>query len=326
MVGADLVGGVNGDAALRALEDARLRAAAGLPVTTVEGLPPTARRLLDVADDVGAPLLDALDAAAQVAADEDRTRRAVHVAAAQGRAVTAGLLAAPLLLVPTFTRLFDLDLVGYHRTPLGRTTGLVALALLALGALVAWRAVARIGTPPSRPAGGRVGAIAAGGLLGTLVHPLAGVATAVVLWRRASRTPPPAPETAETAELAAVGVAGGLSAAAALRRAADAQPALAVPLRRLAFDLELGREPEPAPGLGRLAEVCHTAVGLGAPLGPSLRRLAAQQRAEDLTRVLAAAERLPVQLTFPTALALLPGVLLLVGAPIVHDALAAAAP
>jgi hypothetical protein len=48
-------------------------------------------------------------------------------------------------------------------------------------------------------------------------------------------------------------------------------------------------------------------------------------RADDLARVLAAAERLPAQLTFPTALCLLPATLLLVGAPIVHAGLAAAA-
>ncbi len=62
---------------------------------------------------------------------------------------------------------------------------------------------------------------------------------------------------------------------------------------------------------------------VGAPVGPALRRLAADVRADELARVLAAAERLPVRLTFPTALCLLPGTLLLIGAPIVSAGLGA---
>jgi hypothetical protein len=122
-----------------------------------------------------------------------------------------------------------------------------------------------------------------------------------------------------------VAVGGGLPPSATLRAAADEVPQLATPLRRLALDLEHGHVPAPTvPGVDRLADVLTTADAVGAPVGPTLRRLAADVRADELARVLAAAERLPVQLTFPTALCLLPGVLFLVGAPIVASGLAAA--
>ncbi|MFP4234382.1 MAG: hypothetical protein ACLFUG_05585, partial [Nitriliruptoraceae bacterium] len=71
----------------------------------------------------------------------------------------------------------------------------------------------------------------------------------------------------------------------------------------------------------RLAAIIAAADRTGAPVAPSLRHLARELRADDLARVLAAAERLPAQLTFPTALCLLPATVLLVGAPIVHTGL-----
>jgi hypothetical protein len=101
---------------------------------------------------------------------------------------------------------------------------------------------------------------------------------------------------------------------------------LAGPLRRLALALDLGTTqdlPAPAP-LDRVATVLITAADVGAPVGPALRRLAVELRAEDLARALAAAERLPAQLTFPTALCLLPAVLVAIGAPLAHAGLLAA--
>ena len=66
-----------------------------------------------------------------------------------------------------------------------------------------------------------------------------------------------------------------------------------------------------------------TANELGAPAAPSLRRLARDLRGAELARVMAAAERLPAQLTVPTTLLLLPATLLLVGAPLVASGLSA---
>lgn len=309
------------------LELTRLALSAGHAPADLRGLPDVARRHLEVAVAAGAPLLDTLDAAQRVEDDRRRTERAVAVASAQGRAVVVGFTVAPLLLVPALAGLFGVDLVAYHRTPVGLVTGIAGAGLIAGGAALAHEIVRSVGRPPrpARPGQRLVLPVVAGAVGAALVHLVVGVAVGIVLAVR-RRTPvvPPDPRVAEAAELTAVGVAGGGSPAQALRDAASHLPTLAGPLRRLAFDLDGGGDvPTPAePGLARLTDVLTTAAAVGAPVGPTLRRFAADVRADELARVLAAAERLPVRLTFPTALAALPGVLLLVGAPIVHGALA----
>lgn len=315
-------------ATTRDLDRVRLRVAAGADPGDTSVLGPRTATVIRVATTAGSPLLDALDAAASAEDDVRRAERAVQIASAQGRAVASGLLLAPLLLVPLGGRLFDVDLLDYHRTPIGTVTGTIALLLLATGAVASHRAVASVARPP-RPGGARpnrvvlaLGAVA----LGVVLHPLAAVALIVITLVRASRQAPVVdPRVADAAELAATAVGGGLPAPAALRLAATELPDLAWSLRRLAFDLEHGTTPaDLPPGVDRLADVLADAGRLGAPVGPTLRRLAADVRADELARVLAAAERLPVRLTFPTALCLLPGTLLLVGAPIVHSGLGSA--
>ncbi|MEX1163535.1 MAG: type II secretion system F family protein [Nitriliruptor sp.] len=309
------------------LEELRLRVAAGADPGDLTHLGARAETAVRVASEAGAPLLAAIDAA--VAAEEDlrRSARAIEVASAQGRAVAAGLLIAPLLLVPVMGRLFGVDLLAYHRTSLGVATGSLALLLLAVGAVLARRAVATVGRPerPASPRHRAIVAVLAGGSLAVLVHPIVGIVVGIVLVKRARPSVPPAdPCLAEATELVATAVSGGGSSAAALRLAADELPSLARPLRRLAFDLEHDHPSGPhPPGVGRLADVLTTAAAVGAPVGPALRRLAADVRADELARVLAASERLPVRLTFPTALCLLPGTLLLIGAPIVSAGLGA---
>ena len=310
------------------LELTRLALAAGSAPGDLDGLPAVARRHLAVAVAVGAPLLDALDAAQAVEDDRLRAVRAVDVASAQGRAVVAGLGLAPFVLVPALAALFDVDLIAYHRTPVGTVTGLIGAALLLTGVGLAHAAVRQVGRPPRAPHPVARFALptAVAAVIALALHPVAGLVVGTVLAaRRPPRAVPVDPRVAEAADLTAVGVAGGSSPSRALREAATHLPELAAVLRRLAFDLERGRPAPPPtePGLARLTDVLTTAAAVGAPVGPSLRRFAADVRADDLARVLAAAERLPVRLTFPTALAALPGVLLLVGAPIVHGALAA---
>jgi Flp pilus assembly protein TadB len=310
------------------LDRLRLRVAAGAAPGDASDLPPRAAAVLRVATDTGAPLLAALDAASAAEDDHRQADRAIAVASSQGRAVAAGLVVAPLLLVPVMARLFDVDLLGYHRTPVGMATGLLGVGLVATGALIARAAIARVGAPARSASLGRrrVLAVVAAGAVALVTHVVVGGVVLVVAFARIRPRPaPPDPRLADAADLTAVAVGGGLPPSAALWAAADEVPQLATPLRRLALDLEHGHVPAPTvPGVDRLADVLTTADAVGAPVGPTLRRLAADVRADELARVLAAAERLPVQLTFPTALCLLPGVLFLVGAPIVASGLAAA--
>lgn len=311
----------------RQLDRVRLRVAAGADPGDVASLGDRTATVVRVATAAGSPLLDALDAAADAEDDHRRAVRAVQVASAQGRAVAVGLLGAPVLLVPVLGQLFGVDLLAYHRTPLGLATGTLGVVLLLVGSLTAHRVIAAVGRPPRPPSATarRLLATVGAAVAAVVVHPLAGVALfGVALYRGRPRPPAADPTVAEAAELAATAVAGGLPAAAALRLAADELPDLAASLRRLAFDLEHGDTPvDLPPGVDRLAAVLTDADRLGAPVGPTLRRLAADVRADELARVLAAAERLPVRLTFPTALCLLPGTLLLVGAPIVQAGLGA---
>lgn len=327
------------DADVRRLDEVRLRVAAGASPGDPADLPGRTGTVVRVATEAGSPLLDALDAAGEAEDDRRRSARAVAVASAQGRAVTTGMALAPVVLVPLLARGYGVDLVAYHRSPLGTVTGVLGVVLVATGVAVSRRTVARVGRRPRpsvrRPVGAAVGALAAAVLAGVAIHVAAAVVVLGIAVRRARRPRvlPVDPGVAEAIELAAVAVGGGLGPAPALRVAATEVPELAVDLRRLAFDLEVGScsgrigvgdalGPLP-PGVDRLAEVLVTADHLGAPVAPTLRRLAADLRADELARVLAAAERLPVQLAVPTTVLVLPGVLLLVGAPVLVSGLSA---
>ncbi|TVR37324.1 MAG: hypothetical protein EA388_01890 [Nitriliruptor sp.] len=316
-----------------ATELVRLRVAAGLDPGDDADLPPRTRRAVAIARTVGAPLLEALDAGLAAEEDVREAARAVAVASAQTRVVAGGLLLAPLLLVPGLGRLVGADLVGFYTSPMGGVVLLVGSALLGLGAAIVWGLVRRVSRPPSAgPPGAALAAAVVGCLiawrLGGLV---AAVPVAVILWHMVARTrgPEPLPGLDEAADLIATARGGGTTSAEALRLTAVQLPHLARPLRRLAFDLDVGAaggsgSPSGQTDLDRLATVLVAAHDVGAPVAPSLRRLAADLRADELARVLAAAERLPAQLTFPTALCLLPATVLLVGAPIVQAGLMAA--
>ncbi|MFU8840734.1 MAG: type II secretion system F family protein [Nitriliruptoraceae bacterium] len=325
----------------QALDELHLAVVAGAPVGQMDALPARVQRVVSLAQEVGAPLGPALEAARAARDDVRRAERAVAVASAQTRVVAGGLLAAPLVLVPGLARLVDADLVGFYTTPLGSLVLAVGLGLLAVGALLVVVLVRRVGRTP--PAGARrrdpvafaaaaVTALVAGRLLGWLLAlPAALLVEHLVASRRRA---PEAPQGVdEIADLVATALAAGVSGAEALRLAAERLPQHAIRLRRLAFGLELGMGADdlqpsppvrPARGtpvgdpLHRLAALLATADRTGAPVAASLRHLAAQCRADDLARVLAAAERLPAQLTFPTALCLLPATVLLIGAPIVQ--------
>jgi Flp pilus assembly protein TadB len=263
----------------------RLHLEAGVPLGPDLRLTPRVQRAVSVARLVGAPLLGAIESAAAAEEDAVRSVRAVQVATAQSRTVALGLVLAPLLLVPIIGRLAGADVVAFYLTSTGRSVLAFGLGLLASGALVARWLVARIGRLPADAA------------------------------------------LEESVELTATAIAGGAGASAALRTVAAVLPAQGDRLRQLALDLDLGTtalpghaatrtssgEPE---ALERLRTVVVTAAQVGAPSAGALARLARDLRADELARVLAAAERLPAQLTFPTTLLLLPATVLLIAAPL----------
>lgn len=288
-----------------ATDRVRLRLAAGAPLVGDDDLSSRVRRALAVARDVGAPLLPALDAAAAAEDDAVRAVRAVAVATAQARTVAAGLVLAPVLLVPVIGRLAGADVVAFYTGGLGR-------AILAVGCVL----------------------LVAGGLVARL------------LVGRAARAGASGPDAGleEAVELVATALGGGAGPAAALRAVAERADGALAPhaplLRTLALELDLGLDPGAAgrpgaavtrgvaaasDGAGRLRASLGLAAEVGAPVVPVLRRLARDLRADELARVLAAAERLPAQLTVPSTLLLLPASVLLIAAPLLDAGLRAVA-
>jgi len=272
-------------ATLRRLDTDRVRLhlLAGAPLTADLQLSPRVRRAITIATEVGAPLLPAVEAAADAEDDDARAVRAVTVSSAQARTVARGLTLAPLLIVPLVGRLADVDVVAFYRSGTGRGILIAGLVLLTAGGLLARAIIARAG--------------------------------------RRDRDA----DLEEVTELVASALAGGSGSAVALRAVAKVIPRHAWRLRQLALDLDLGNQRPPVPGepdaLVRLREVIATAGQVGAPAAPTLRHLASDLRAVELARLMAAAERLPAQLTVPTTLVLLPVTLLLVGAPLVASGL-----
>ena len=264
----------------------RLHLAAGAPLPQGVRLTARVQRALSVARIVGAPLLPAVDAAAEAEEDAQRAVRAVRVATSQSRTVAAGLVLAPVLLVPFVARLAGASALDFYMSAAGRSVLTIGAALLGAGAVVARLLVRRTLRPE------RDGALE------------------------------------EAVELVATALSAGTGTAASLRAVAAVLPAQAPALRQLALDLDLGHVRdtvghggEEAHGVRRLRLVITGAAELGAPAVPTLRRLARDLRADELARVMAAAERLPAQLTFPTTLLILPATVLLVAAPLVEAGL-----
>jgi hypothetical protein len=309
----------------------RMRIAAGLPLGHDLALSPRVARAVAVADAVGASVLDAIDGAAAAEDDVARARRAVAVASAQTRVVAGGMVVAPMVLVPALGRLVGADLAAFYGSSVGRVVLAVGIGLLLLGGGAVVALVRRVGRPARVPAAhvaGRLPVAIAGAVAAAFViGPGASVPVAVAvlaLRRGGARIAEPA-DVDEPIDLVAAALTGSIGAPGALRLVAEQVPSVAAELRRIALELELGVTVPTdggSGGLARLRAVLVHAGTMGAPPAPALRRLAADLRADELARVLAAAERLPAQLTFPTTLFLLPATVLLVGAPIVHAGLA----
>lgn len=131
--------------------EAVARARAGLPVAP-EALPGGVGHAVRLARELGAPLVPALDAAIRSGLATEELRRAVEVAAAEGRAVARGLVLAPPVLGPLAALLVADQPFAAWATTAGRTVLGVAALLWVAGALVVHAMVARALPPAvSRP-------------------------------------------------------------------------------------------------------------------------------------------------------------------------------
>lgn len=312
----------DGDAALTRL---RLQVAGGgRPPRRGAQLPPDAAATLALADRVGAPLLPVLDAADDAERHRRRVAREVATATAPARSVGLGLVAMPVLVVPVLGRVLGIDLLAFYRTPVGMITGGVAVALWAAGAAIVMAMVRHADREP-RPAGPTPRVLGAALVATVAVSPWAAL-PAALLARLTHRPapPPPHPRLPVACDLVAAGLSAGLTAAGALREAATESPELAVDLRRLAWQVDLGRlGAAPPAALARLATTLTDGLQAGGPLVPALRALARELRAERGALARARAARLPARLTFPMSLCLLPATVVSIGAPIVATGLAA---
>lgn len=159
-----------------------------------------------------------------------------------------------------------------------------------------------------------------------------GFALAAGLWawrdrmraeRERARVPPG--DVLLLTELTGLGLSAGLAFPGSVEAAArNVGPVLAsqvqATLRRSARGAAVSFEAAAgdAESLFRLA---GRAADTGAPLLPAVSAYAAELRAEERTRSLAAARRLPVQLLFPLTLLILPGFLILTVGPTVLSGL-----
>ncbi|MDX1658272.1 MAG: hypothetical protein R3343_05585 [Nitriliruptorales bacterium] len=267
-------------------EELRARVAAGEVIDGRGVQASDLARLVAVASTAGSPLLPALDATAGAIADRAEIADSVRIATAQARAVAAGLVLVPVVLVPGLGGLLDLDLLGFYRSG----PGMIVLVI-------------------------------AGGLL---VGGVAAIAALIRRSRRLAEPPRDGSATEdEVVDLVATAVAGAVPAGHACGLVATRAPAHQPVLHRLSLALQFDRTVDvPAP-FDRVLVTLERSGRLGAPAEPALRRLAAAIRAERRTGALESAQRLPALLTFPTALCLLPASILLVGAPLVASGLEA---
>lgn len=271
-------GTTSADALAQAVE----RLEAGLEVAPV-GLPPRARRALELAGRCGAPRAPALRAAAAAEVDRLEVLRAVDLAAAEGRSVARALVLAPPVVAPLVAALVTDAPFAVWATAPGRAVLVVVVLLWAAGAFTVRRLVA--------------GATALG-------------AAAEV-------------GDDEALDLVAVGLGAGLGLPSALRAAGRCLGGdRCRDLGAVAAWFEFGGDP-PAGRWRAPALALAGARRDGLPMASLCRRLAAEARVEARHRALTRAARLAPRLTLPTTLLLLPAALLVVAAPLLHGLVAA---
>lgn len=311
-------------------DEIRLRLLAGAGPREFDLVEGAAARALRLAAETGAPAVPALDAS--IAAEDDRRarQRALRVATAQARTVAGALVVLPVVGLLGIGGLIGEPLWRFYLTPTGAIVGSCGLGLIVMGIVVVVALERRATRQPAARRPRPVAAVLVGLPLAIIVSPLAGAVGALVAGVVAVRGSGPGyvRGSDEAADLLATAVSGGLGASAAMRHVADVLDdqyrTVAEGLRRAALAYDLQTDVEMPTGLDRVVLALLSAARLGAPATAVLRRLAADVRADEVTRALEASERLPAQLAFPTALFFLPASVLIVGAPLAAAGLRAA--
>lgn len=227
---------------------------------------------------------------------------------------------------------------GGRRSPGGWRAG-ASRALGRAGVLVGTTVLRRLGRPPEPATAKRLGNTILGATATLLVLPSAAAPTALVLWtapgmkakrRERRRLASLAADLPDVVDLLVLAVGAGLTVHLAVRSVARRAPGpLGAELARVCDEVSLGRrlgdalEDLPA----RAGEACRPLVAAllaseryGAPLGPSLERLAHEVRADRRRRAEEAARKIPVKLLFPLVSCTLPAFALLTVAPLIASA------
>jgi Flp pilus assembly protein TadB len=300
-------------------------------------------RGLAVAERTGAGAVAAVEQVLRAAEEAAAVARALRTRTAQARGTALVLAALPLVLWGLLV-LLDPAVLRFYRSPVGIGTAVGAVALMAASRSVVRRVIAAVerapadadplrGAPaPRDPRRALALALPVAAVLGVGAGPVvgllgAGAGAVLGLRRRATAAPDlRGGGTPEVAELLAVAVDAGLPPVAAVAEVAElgppaARPALATAARRQRAGWAVD-EAFAGSGLEPLGAVLAAAGRWGAPVGPALRRLAAEGRADRRAAGDAAAERAQLVLVFPTTLLTLPAFVLAVVPPVLWTAFA----
>lgn len=263
------------------------RARAGL-APRLDHLPDEVAEAARHAMALGAPVDRILTTAMSAAEARRATRDRVAVAVAPAASVLRTMAALPVLGGLGMALLLDIDVIGYHATPVGMVTGGLAVGLVVAALL--WAAALR-------------GAV----LRAARVDPIEARAIDAVSSGLRAGLPAPA----------------ALRAAGPVLAPGPEVVGVVADLQRGALALELGRAPGGLanPQIAAAAHLMRAAGRDGFGAADALGHVAARVRADHAAAVQADAERLAVRLTLPTVLCLLPATLLLVGAPLLHGLL-----
>lgn len=257
-----------------------------------------------------------LDGPATRTAADRATDRAVRAVTAIGTAIARSGLLSAATLVQLEQTLLAAGLRGANG--LGLFVG-SKLLLLGLLPVVAWTGAQWFGLASS----GRIAAVAGAGIVGLLAPDYAVRSIRHALLARVSAGLPDALDLMVICSEAGLGLEPALARVAA--EIGLAHPAVAEELAATASELRVASDRRQAllgmgartglESLKRLGATLVQTMQYGTPLSQALRTLSVEMRGEMLTAFEARAARLPVLLTLPMIVFILPTVFMIVGGP-----------